>query len=307
MNTRKKGTLITVVSVLILALVLGVTAVLAQTDDQDSEPDTDTPTPAEPWLGHRGFHGGFEGMTAKDELLAAELGIEVEELQAAREAAWEKAREAAIEQGLPGFRGHHGFGDGDEYLSLLADELDGVDVEELQAAMEAAHAAWLAQLVDEGYLTQEQADLMVGQQALKAYIDREALAAKALGLSVEELQAAREDGTSLSDLLEEQGLTFETYGEALQQAHEEAVAQAVEDGVIDGDLADEILSNGFGMRGFGGPHGSGPHGFGSGPHGFGKRGDGMHGFGGMRGFPGGGFGNFSAPSDAPTTGTGASA
>ena len=58
-----------------------------------------------------------------------------------------------------------------------------------------------------GDLTQDEADLMLAQQALKGYIDPEALQAKALGITVEELQAARDAGKSMSTLIDELGLT----------------------------------------------------------------------------------------------------
>jgi hypothetical protein len=86
-------------------------------------------------------------------------------------------------------------------------------------------------------------------------------------MTVEELQAAYEQGKSLSDLLSEQGLDAVTVRENMQAAHEAALAQAVEDGVITQEQADEMSGRmsvgGPGMRGFGGRgHPPGPGGFG---------------------------------------------
>ena len=88
---------------------------------------------------------------------------------------------------------------GDNDQSDLADAL-GITVEELQAAQAKAQAARLAQAVEDGTLTQDQANLMLAMQALRGVIDHEAIMADALGLTVDELQAAMTDGT-LRDLL----------------------------------------------------------------------------------------------------------
>ena len=66
-------------AVLVLVLVLGVTAVFAQSDDGDAVPDSQTPLP-ERSFGQPGFHGPFgrhEGLTSKDELLANALDIDL--------------------------------------------------------------------------------------------------------------------------------------------------------------------------------------------------------------------------------------
>ena len=82
-----------------------------------------------------------------------------------------------------------GFGGKLDYPALLADAL-GVTVEELQTAQEAAHQAALEQALEEGLITQEQADRMLSLRAVRGYLNREALLAEALGMSVAELQAA---------------------------------------------------------------------------------------------------------------------
>ncbi len=301
MVSRKKRALLLVGAAVALVLVLGVTAVFAQaTDSSDSGSTSNALLP----LAHPPGRGGFaEDVRPGNELLAEALGISVEELQAAQEEVQVAIIEQAVEDGLiteeqaqqflegnfafrgpkfgfAGRGGFHGFGQDVDREALLAGAL-GISVTALQAAQEEARAAGLAEMVDNGYLTQEQADMIAARQALKEYIDREALLAGALGISVADLQSALEDGTSLPALIEELGLTFAEVAEAQQAAHEAAVQEAVEDGVISQAQADQILSGSFGGRGFGGFGGS--HGFGGGRGGPG----GSHGFGGPGGFQGG--------------------
>ena len=154
-----------------------------------------------------------------------------------------------------GPRGHHGFGGADE--EALAGAL-GIPVEELQAAREKLMAERLAQAVADGYMTQEQVDSMQAMQAVKEYIDRETILAQVLGLTVEELESARDEGT-LYDLLA--NITPADLQEQMQAATEAAVAQALAGGAITQAQADLIagqLAHGAGMMGkFGGHHGHG--------------------------------------------------
>lgn len=178
---------------------------------------------------------------------------------------------------MPFRHGFHGWG-GDR-LAYLAEAL-GITTAELEAAQQQAHANQIAQAVEDGLITAEQGELMLAMQALKGYIDRDALLAAALDISVDALQEAKENGT-LQDLLA--NITPADLQENMQNAYEGALAQAVADQVITQDQADLLLEQGS-MR-FGG--------FG---HFGGHRGHG--GFGGRGGFPGG-FGsgiNNGAPS-----------
>ncbi len=159
--------------------------------------------------------------------------------------------------------------------AYLAEAL-GITVEQLQAARRQATAAYLADAVTAGDITQEQADLMLARVALSDVIDRQALLAEGLGMTVEELTAALDGGQSLSELMTAQGINADTLQTNVQAAYEAAIARAVADGVITQAQADAVLaqeSNGFGL--FGG------HGFGG--HGGGRRGH--HGRGGSWGIP----------------------
>ena len=111
--------------------------------------------------------------------------------------------------------------------ALLADAL-GITTDELQAARVKAQDLALAQAVTDGQITQEQADQMKAEQALKTY-------------------------------LSDQGLQTQ-----MQTLYQDAVKQAVKAGVITQAQADAILAN---QGKFGGMHGF---------DGFGGRG-GMHG------------------------------
>ena len=225
---------------------------------------------------------GFPGDRGlENERLAEALGITVEELQKAQENAHQAALELAVEEGIItqdpadkileggfalrrkpalGHRGNPEAGEKIDFETLLADAL-GISVTELQTAREEARTAALNQAYEDGWITQKQIDLMKAQNALKDYIDREALLEEALGISPAELQKAREDGNKMPDLLDELGLTPEEMRTAMQEAFEATVQQAVADGVISKEQADLILSSGFGRHGgFGVPYRPGDRG-----------------------------------------------
>ena len=168
--------------------------------------------------------------------------------------------------GWPG----HGFGLVD-MQALLAEEL-GISVEELQAAQQAAREAAIQQLVEAGVLTEEQGELAAAAAALRSYLDRHDLVAEALGMTPEALTQARLDGKTLAEILDDQGLTLSEYQENVAQAREDALAQAVEDGVITQDQLDQLQDRipeqlGRGQHPFGGfGPGNGP---GNGRGGFG--------------------------------------
>jgi len=245
---------------------------------------------------HRG-RPGFPGRgSGENDFLTEALGISSEELQAARE----RAQQAALDQSLADgtitqeqydmmvlrgsrFLGRGGFGargpkggDAIDYDALLANEL-GISTDDLTAAREKARELATEQALADGVLTQEQVDMLEARKALQEYIDMDSLLAQSFGLTVEELAAARDEGKSMSDILAEQGLTAVEVREAMQAAHEAAVQQAIDDGVITAKQA-ESFQNGFprvpfmdgasGPGGFGGCRGS----FGEGGFGFPKQG-----------------------------------
>ncbi len=167
------------------------------------------------------------------------LGVTVEEVEAAKE---------------------------DRTISELV-EAAGLTDEEFRESMQAIKAEALDAAVAEGLLTAEQAEALANRQgkrgnrsgnSLRGIIDQEAAMATTadiLGISVEELEQAREDGVRLPELVEELGLDIEEVKAELQVAKEAAIQQAVDDGTITQEEADALL-NGEG-RGRNGRNGRG--------------------------------------------------
>ena len=225
-------------------------------DDSVTIPEADGTTEDAPHgrFGHHGSRGRLKNLIDRDaakEMLAEELGMTVEDLEAARTAVREAIQ--ADEDGRP---------DRDEVKALIAAEL-GVTVEELEAAHQTVMDAMLAQLVEDGVITQEQLDEMLEMKALRELAkeifsreDAQAVVAETLGLTVEELTAAHEDSTRLPDLAEEQGVDMETVVTAVSDARTAAIEQAVTDGLLTQEQADQLLSQN-GRFGFG--HGRGHH------------------------------------------------
>ena len=256
MFQNKKWYSVLLAGAVALTLALGVMA-FAPTLDASAASAVDTDL----------FHGrgpagrGGESPLGGNEDLADALGISVEDLQAANETAQAAALAQAVEAGLitqeqadqvskRGFSGRRGIGSpGGEidYEALLADAL-GISVEALQAARETAMDARLSQAIEDGKLTEEDASRIEARQALRNYFEKDEMLAKALGISVEELDAAREDGTRIPDLLEELGLTEEEFQANMQTVRQEMLQQAVEDGLITQEQADLLLEGDFGGR-----------------------------------------------------------
>ena len=166
---------------------------------------------------------------------------------------------------------------------LLAEAL-GIDVEALQAAYDDARDAAIEQALEEGLITEEQAERMregrgafrFGRRLLGANssaIDSDELLAEALGISVEELQEARSQvrAAELEALVEAGALTQEqadlmaareavtayidhdALAAMIQDAYEAAVEAALDAGDITQAQADGLLeeSPAFGLPGAG--------------------------------------------------------
>jgi hypothetical protein len=155
-------------------------------------------------------------------------------------------------RGSIGHGGRFGLGTSFDYDAYLANEL-GVTVDELNEARQATEKAALDQAVTEGVITGEQADLMLAERALKQYIDPGKLLSEAFGIGAAELEAARESGQTLNDLLGD--LEPEEIQDAMQSAYQDAVQQAIDDGVITQSQADQLQERGFSGRAIGRPGG----------------------------------------------------
>jgi formaldehyde-activating enzyme involved in methanogenesis len=309
MTKTKKWTLVSVVSALAVAAVAGVwlfgsTAVAnaagmtPETLKTITQPSTGPGLLGEGYLNCGGWgRGGFRGIDY-NKLLADALGISVEKLQAAYEEARTAAIEEAVKQGLitreqademlvwGGF-GKRGFGfrPGPKGVpsgkideeALLAKALN-ITVDQLQAAREKANLAAIEAAVEKGIITREQADEMLAGRKLQSYLEQDTLLAKALGMTAEQLKAAYAEGKTLSALMSERKLDAATVRKNLTAAYSESLAQAVKDGVITQEQADQ-MKNGRGMGfsfpgGPGGPGGSGGRGGFRGHGGMGMRGPG---------------------------------
>jgi hypothetical protein len=210
-----------------LGLGLAVAAITATTAFAVPQLSQAAPSDSASYHGRGPGFGGLDG-----EYLAEALGITTDELTAAYQEVQDAAIQQALDEGLiteaqaeqlKDGTGRGGMllfrwsGADTDYKALLADAL-GITTGQLDAAQQEAADARLAQAVEDGRITQEQADLMQAQQALRQYI---------------------EDN--------------DIYGKA--------VAAAVADGVITQEQADAILEARSGMRGFGdfgGPRGGHP-------------------------------------------------
>ena len=110
-------------------------------------------------------------------------------------------------------------------------------------------------LVDDGTLTREQADAVVDalREARPDRLPRRHIrhvgpgigvaldaAAEALGMTGDELRDALRDGRTIAELAEERGVDVATVVDALVAAATERIDQAVEDGRIDEDCAEDL-------------------------------------------------------------------
>ena len=144
-----------------------------------------------------------------------------------------------------GHGGRFGYRTDFDYDAYLAEEL-GVTVEDLQNARQAAHEAALEQAVAKGVISEEQADLILAGKVLRQYIDPQEILSEALGIDVADIEAAREAGEPLRDLFGE--MEPAEIKEALQSAYEDAVQQAIDDGVITESQAEQLQEKGFAGR-----------------------------------------------------------
>ncbi len=247
--TKKIWLSILAVVVLAGGIYLGVSAI------NPVSADTTTPQVGMMQRGRGGnLDRGFGGVS--DENLAAALGISVDELRTAYQAAFDKALEQAVsadlitqtqadyikERGTANFGMHLGgwMTQGDiDLKALLAAEL-GISEDDLAVAVAKAQEAALADAVAAGTITQEQADLIQGRRALR---------------------------------------NSDVFVTSMSDAYKTAIQAALADGTITQAQADALLNNletnGF-MGGRGGMEGGMGGGFG-----------GRMGGGGMRGGMGG--------------------
>jgi hypothetical protein len=189
---------------------------------QEPTPPTDDPGP---------YGRGFRGMRGRQpQALADALGITVEEVHGALA----------------------------ETVAELAESQD-MSLQEIVDALIAPVIEHIQQAVEDGRLTQEQADEQIAQMEENTLQGLESgswfsmggngfggrpggpqleLLAEALGMTVEELREAIADGQTIAELAEAQDVTLEDIVDALAAPMIERIQQAVEDGRLTQEQAD---------------------------------------------------------------------
>jgi len=266
MFKNKKFSLIAI-GVLVMTLALGLVA-FVPIESGNAE------TPGDEGFNHGRGPGGFRpaGPGPDGEAAFAEaLGISVEELQAAHQTAQDTVIEQALDEGViteaqaerltdNNFKAFHILVGPDNPMDMdahLADAL-GISADELAEAREAAKDAAIEQALADGKITEEQVEMMEARQALQSYMEKDEMIAKALGITVDDLGVAKEDGLRIPDLIEELGIEREEFEANLQTIREDTLQQAVEDDVITQEQADQMLENDLSSKRGPGGHGKFP-------------------------------------------------
>ncbi len=138
-------------------------------------------------------------------------------------------------------------------LGVAAPALAATDDAEGTASSVAERIAdALSGLVDDGSITQEQADEVATTLSEAGLGDRGghhgrgpdlATAAEALGMTEEDLREALGTGATLAQVAEDQGVAVDTLVQALVAAEEDRIAEAVVDGRLTQEQADERLAD----------------------------------------------------------------
>lgn len=178
-----------------------------------------------------GNRGSILTREEKAEVVAGVLGISVDELAEAKEAG------ADMEE--------------------LA-ETYGTTTDAISDAIYSATVAKVNEMVANEELTQEEADAILARLELKQLysdiVDEDVLtqaAADAIGISVEEMEAAKEDGT-LRDIMEENEVTRQDVREAVEDAKNQLIDEALANGEITEEQAEQLRDQGNGRNGRGG-------------------------------------------------------
>ena len=219
----------------VVVLALGVTGVvLAQgpTPPAEGIPPFDGARPGE-GFGMRGMRGSRGMRGRQPQALANALGLTVEEVHGA----------------LAGT------------VAELA-ESQGMTLEDVVDALSAPMIERFQQAVENGHITQEQADERIAQMEERLLEGLESgswfsmggngfrghiggaqpqALAEALGVTVEELQEALAEGQTVADIAEAQGVALEDVVDALIAPAIERFQQAVEDGHMTQEQADERI------------------------------------------------------------------
>lgn len=144
-----------------------------------------------------------------------------------------------------------------DFIAKLASNL-GVDQDKVTSALEATKKQMLDEAVQNGRLTQQQADQMaahlggdMGWLAGHMHDKKQKFGegrgnnsgdlAKAIGITEDQLKSEFDSGKKLSDILAEKGLDVEQLHQKILEIKKEALAQAVTAGKLTQDQADKML------------------------------------------------------------------
>lgn len=226
----------------------------AQDDDTDSdgtdsveesESVTDGDEEESDWRGRIGRRSGVRGHGPGLDVLTETLGLEADELRDALQ-------------------------DGKSLADIATEQ--GVSVDELKAALQQAAEERIDQALADGHIDEEKAAELKATLAehVEAHINRSptegrrghghrsggklglgseaaeqhrAALAEFLGLTTEDLQVAFENGQSLAETAQAQGISEDELVAYLLQGLEERLDDAVENGKLDADHVADILEN----------------------------------------------------------------
>lgn len=145
-----------------------------------------------------------------------------------------------------------------DFVAKLAANL-GLDQDQVTAALDTTKQQMLDEAVQQGKITQEQADKMAAREdggfcgfgfngdkmGHKDGLGGRNLdgMASILGITSDELKAELESGKTMQDIVTEHGLTMDEVSQKMQEQREQQIAQDVADGKITQEQADKMLQN----------------------------------------------------------------
>ncbi len=133
------------------------------------------------------------------------------------------------------------------FLARVAEKL-GVSEDELQTAIDEARSETLDEAVADGSLTEEQADRLQesdfpfgGGRMGHERVHIRTAAAEVLGMTKDDLMEQLQDGNSLADVAEAQGMSEDDFKAALLDQVKTQLDESVAAGDLTQDQADEML------------------------------------------------------------------
>lgn len=130
----------------------------------------------------------------------------------------------------------------------------GVSQDKVTEALEATKKQMIDEAVQQGKLTQEQADKMKSDKGLGFFGFGHGRghgfvgpggnpddAAKVLGISADQLKTLLQSGKKIEDIVTEHGMTMDQFREKMQELKKEAISKAVSDGKLTQEQADKMI------------------------------------------------------------------